>query len=239
MNQKLNTPGLRLQWIIGEIGITPFQLSKDLGYKSPDTIYHIINGINSLSDSFMFKIENSKYRVNSHWILTGVGEPFKYFSLIRGYSQELSIKEKIIYPARLDFYWIKRIAKRFANIIFGETEVSYIVEVRVCAVEGIEFLFTEFNVEKGEKYLNKYYTIILSPDWIVSIFYDFWRVEEESRRGQNLLVLSEKSSSRFVDQFENSLNKILNDLDHSDIDEPFLSFNKDNRFAELYRTDSR
>ena len=39
----MNSQGLRLQYVLNELKITPYRFSKLLGYKSPDTIYHILN----------------------------------------------------------------------------------------------------------------------------------------------------------------------------------------------------
>jgi hypothetical protein len=241
---NLDSEGKRLQWIIGELGMTPYQFSKELGYKSPDTVYHIINGINKISDNFAKNLDESGFHINSFWVLKGRGEPFK-FKLTQGqHGNEYSAGGRIIYPGRLDFYWVNRIAKCFADIIFADpffspVEESYRVEVRKCAVEGLEFIYTTYNFDKGKKYLQKYFSIILQPDWKVTCYFDFWRIEEESRRGQNLLDLSETFDSTASEQFENSLYLLLNGIVDSEINDPLFDFDYNSNFIELYRTDSR
>jgi len=237
-NYKLNTEGKRLQWIINELGITPYQFSKELNYKSPDTIYHVINSINGMSERLIENIENNKFEINSKWITKWAGEPFKKKQTKGNYGNEFIIDNKIIYPAILDFYWIKKIAKILAGVAFSEADISYIAEVRICAVEGLEFLFTTFWSEKKEIFQDKYFSIILQPDWSIGLFYDYWRINEVSRRGQNLLDLTKNIDMPYKEQFEYQLYDLLENLENSEIDTPFIS-RKKYSFVEIYRTDSR
>jgi len=47
------------------LNITPYKLSKILGLKSPDSIYHIIKGRNKISKNMIDKLENSSLGFNT------------------------------------------------------------------------------------------------------------------------------------------------------------------------------
>lgn len=64
MKETLNSPEKRLKWILKEKKLTAYALSKILNYKSPDTIYHILNGKNKISVGFAKKLEDSVLKIN-------------------------------------------------------------------------------------------------------------------------------------------------------------------------------
>lgn len=66
----------RLKELITMLNISPYEFSKVLGYKSPDSIYHILNGKQSLSRSMIENINTKYSQVNINWVLFGKGAMF-------------------------------------------------------------------------------------------------------------------------------------------------------------------
>lgn len=62
---ETNDDGLVLKSELVRLNITPYKLSKLLGFKSPDSIYHIINGRNKLSKHMLNKLEKSSLGFNT------------------------------------------------------------------------------------------------------------------------------------------------------------------------------
>ncbi|WP_337039171.1 hypothetical protein [Elizabethkingia anophelis] len=244
IRHNLNSQGKRLYWIINELNITPYRFAKELGYKTPDTIYHVLNGIKNINNSLSLRISSFNSEINTDWIISGWGDPFNY----KLYRHEfVDDNGKIFYPARLNFDLIKKLAIAFSELIFfNPQEESYIVDVRKCAIEGLEFLFSTFKFYQEEKRFDKFYTVILQPDWRVSCFFDFWRVEDFSRRGQNLLDLMKNLPLSVEQQFENCIYSFLKKINENNsdedpyfIDDPLFGFEHKGNFVELFRTNSR
>lgn len=231
--------GKRLQKLLIELDISPYKFSKDLGYKSPDTIYHIINGYNGMSNSFLKRVEESEHCINIEWLLTGLGEAINKKMKFKGYGSELCSDSKIIYPSELDFYFLKRLSQGFASVLNIE-EKSYSISIRTSLNSGIEFYFKTFMIDSENILPDNYYVLILQPDWKISSFFDFWRVQEPSIRCQNLLELYEDASQRFENKtFEvyKDIEKLIKNKQYKYLPEKFL---KDgDSFVELYLTDSR
>lgn len=234
---RIDQQGQRLLWVLSSLNVTPYKFSKDLGYKSPDTIYHIINGKNQMSNGFLEKVGKSTYKINPEWLKTGRGEEFIY-SIDKGdYGREFAFDGKLLYPARLPFYMLNTIAKKFANVLFHSPELtSYRAKVKVSAIEGLEFKFEQFDIFEDQVYDDKYYIVILKPDWTIGLCFDYWRVDLPTRRCQDILKISDS----YEQAFTNALYIILKDVEsnpHVFDAIPFLEI--DDKFKELYRTDSR
>lgn len=53
---------------------SPYNFSRELGFKSPSTIYHIINGVNKISTELVERIRNSRFKnINTDWLVFGFG----------------------------------------------------------------------------------------------------------------------------------------------------------------------
>lgn len=242
IQNKLQTQSKRLSWIISQLEITPYQFSKNLEYKTPDSIYHVLNNNKEINNSLALRIKKYNSNINTDWLVTGWGDPFNYQYQFK---EIISSGLKIIYPARLDFRSIKKLALALSGVVFDfPDEESFSVQVRKCAIEGLEFNFTTYNYYNNEKTKEKYYSIILQPDWKISIFFDFWRVEEISRRCQNLLSINKNLTDSIDQRFQNTISEFLLYLEEnyseSNIeDEMFDFYTINSEYIELFSTDCR
>lgn len=211
MNAENNKPSERLRWILNELNISAYSFSKRLSYKSPDTVYNILNGKNEICDNFLLRIKHSVRQINLEWIKYGTGKPLYHFMEI-GNANEIHTKEKIIYPGTLNFEFIKKIAKCLELMLLLDSELCK-VEVRIIGIVGLEYKFTTFFYENGKAKMNKYYSIIISPDWMVSSFFDFWSINESSMRCQNLLKLMPNLNEEFMNAIYPIYQEILHFVD--------------------------
>ncbi|WP_109435644.1 hypothetical protein [Aquimarina sp. AU119] len=245
MRFENNEYGKRLQMVLIELDVTPYKFSKELSYKSPDTVYHIINGKNGLSNNFLKRIEDSNYSINIDWLKTGHGEPLNH-SIGKGkYRNEIFCEDKILYPSELNFFFIKKIAIAFAKVIDIE-ETSYKVDAKIAGIKGLEFRYITFGEQENKLSKHRIYSIILGLDWIISSYADYWdMIARNSIKGQNLLELY--SSNGIKQIFENAIFPIHKEIhDTKNLwekdSEPFLIekfLEIDDPFKELYNTDSR
>lgn len=67
----------RLKKVLEVLKITPYEFSKVLGYKSPDSIYHILNGKQNISRSMIEKISQNYHDISINWLMVGQGSVFK------------------------------------------------------------------------------------------------------------------------------------------------------------------
>lgn len=242
IQNDLNSQPKRLSWLINKLELTPYQLSKELNYKSPASIYHILKNIKKINNSFSNRLKLYNPTINTDWLITGWGDPFihKY-----EFKEIVSSNSKIIYPARLDFFNIKKIAILFSKIIFTTPDdENFSIKVRKCGVEGLEFIYTTYNYYENQKSKDRYYTIIIQPDWRITFHFDFWRVEEITRRCENLLNISHK-----IEQyFQNSISEFLVFLDknysaanigNEEIESLFSCEEIESNYIEILRTDCR
>lgn len=241
MSKEIENSGDRMTKVLSELKISPYKFSKELGFKRPDTLYQFISGQINMSERFREAIRATPYNINLDWIDTGKGQPFIY-KITRGrYGLEYFIDGKIVYPARLDFHFIKRIAHDFAKIIIPNWEfASYLIEVRNSGVEGLDFRYTTFGIEDGVKYNDHYFTIILSHEWEVLNFSEFWRIDEPSRRAENLMRLGSDFVELYSQAFENALYLILGEIENDK--EIFVRGQfvlPEGKYQEIYRSDSR
>jgi hypothetical protein len=65
----------RLQTIIDRLQTSGNKLSKVLGYKSPASVYHVLEGMNNLSSGMIERIVKEFPQVNYLYLKTGQGEP--------------------------------------------------------------------------------------------------------------------------------------------------------------------
>lgn len=249
MDYKLDTEGKRLQWILLQLDLTPYQFAKELNYKSPDSIYHIIKGTNKINDRFVQSLKETSYCINANWLKTGSGEPYTY-KLTKGqYGSEYSIDGNIIYPSRLNYFWIRKIAINFAKIIFGSgaEDHSYSVDVRICGGEGLDFKYTSYKEDNedidntsSKIYIDKYYNIVLDTEWRVISFFDYWITPHGNRRGQNILTLLSDEQNQFAYEFEYCLHRLLKDLiDFNDFSVKERFLNENDTFTSVYKNDTR
>lgn len=68
--KKLTDPEI-LEMLLGEIHESANSLSIKLNYNSPSTVYHIINGINTLSESFATRVIAKYPQVNFMFLMKG------------------------------------------------------------------------------------------------------------------------------------------------------------------------
>lgn len=162
MKETLNSPEKRLKWILKEKKLTAYALSKILNYKSPDTIYHILNGKNKISVGFAKKLEDSVLKINSLWLMFSYGTPFK--------PEIYYYKDQMLLPADLNYDLIKTIGVGIAKTFLRDT-CKYTLEARICGIKGLELKYTTFDI--GKKVIDKVYSIILAVDWGVASFCEF------------------------------------------------------------------
>ena len=232
---ELTEQSERLLWILNHLNITPYRFSKKVGYKTPDSVYNIIRKKNFVSLGFLHKLKNTFPEINVDWLHLGNGQPLVY-NLKKGrYGDEYIIDGKILYPAGLSFLFLKKIAINFSEVLFTDHKnLSYIVKVKICAIEGLEFYFELFYYDNGCKMKDRVYVLAVQPDWKVGIFFDYWNIDEPNRRCENLSELS-KSMLQGV---TSAVAMVLDEIDNYDYNQkPYLKF--DDSFKELYRTDSR
>lgn len=236
----------RLQFAISKLEVTPYEFSRKIGYKRPDLVYQVLNNKKNISDNMIKRISDSEFNINIDWLKTGKGTPFVKKLLKGSYGNEYSANGEIVYPARLRFREVRQIALGFANII-GELENrgNYEVKARPSIQEGIEFIFTTYGIEENKRYNDDQYVLIMSPEWKVELFFDFWRVDSPNRRCQNLYSLMEEKKTKYQSRFENVVCDIIESIDKSYFEYHergifFNSLNKDeDGFAILYNTDLR
>lgn len=236
------TPNERLKWILKELNVTPYKFSKGLNYKSPDTVYNILNGKNNICENFLFRIRlSSPYPINIEWLRNGVGEPLNHIMEI-GDANEIGTKEKILYPCDLNFEFIKKISESLANAIdidyFGE---SHKAEVRIAGIAGLEFKFTSFSWETEEPVPARFFSLILSPDWLISSFFDFYWSIGPLLRGQNLLKFRNNSKQIFMDAIypiHMEIKRFVSSQPEGLIPPDFQYLKSSESFTELYITDA-
>lgn len=224
MTPLFHKPEERLKWILKEKNMTAYKLAKILNYKSPDTVYHILKGKNNFSTSFIQKLEESELKVNPVWLMYNIGEPFKYKSHKRYY-----FNQKSVFPADLDCYFIKNIGCSIVDV-FGDTPSSYIIEARICGVNGLNCKYTIYLMEEGKVYIDKYYSVIIQADWKVVSFCELYTVNHKCKKGENLFSYSEE-----LTVISDTIGKIMSksEVDEDYDMEPFLK--EKDFFQEIYR----
>ena len=73
--QNLKPDSERLQVIIDSLHISANKLAKLLNYKSPASIYHVLDGINSISGGMAERMVKKFPQVNYLYLRTGEGKP--------------------------------------------------------------------------------------------------------------------------------------------------------------------
>ena len=208
---KSKTQGERLTLLIQQLGITPYQFSKDMGYKRPDSIYKLTNKQGNLSGKFLSKLKEIHPEVSMNWLLNGVGEMFTDKIKNEDFGAEPKISGPEVYPARLSYNGLKKLATAFSNCLWKYPEEElFKMEVRKAMTDGLELKITRYYKEEDQLVKDRVYSILIMPDWNISGFFDFWRVDMDSRRGQNLFELNPHSKAEFADlikQFIHDLKK--------------------------------
>ncbi len=241
MKFYLKTPNQRLLIVLNELSITPYKLSKILGYKSPDTVYNIINEKNEISDNFINRIKMSELSINIRWLTDGFGDPINLTLKKGGYGNEIFCNSKKVYPCNLDFYFLKEIAMNFATVI-GKERDSYSVEVKKSSIYGLEFRYKTFSVEKDKLFDFRYYSILLSLDWKISSYFECWNIYDDSRRCQNLLEFYPEVNQRFINALYPIQNEIIDLADNCEEENTMFDdqpIENTENFIPLYSTDSR
>lgn len=215
MEDTLNSPEERLKWVLKERKLTAYALSKMLNYKSPDTIYHILNGKNKISVGFAKKLEDSVLKINSLWLMFSYGTPFK--------PEIYYYKDQMLLPADLNYDLIKAIGIGIAKTFLRDT-CKYTLEARVCGIKGLELKYTTFDI--GKKVIDKVYSIILAVDWGVASFCEFTYNQKTGEFGQ-LLDYEENAY-----KIRNIIAEIMQrNKDEDSVMLPFLG--KDGAFREI------
>jgi len=228
MDTNLDTIGKRLQWILNDLDITPYAFSKALGFKSPDSVYHIFNGRNGLSKVFMDKIEKSDFKINVSWLLTGRGVP--YISMIFNSLPGRYYADKVeITPAKLDKHYLKLFADKMADLIFenGINE-DFTVAVRICGISGVEYLFTSFSKFGKERIVNRKYTAILQPNWKVTGLFEFLKPDEENQTALDLSIIKNAAGVGLLESIDLSIHPLLVEMHYYFLENqvvPFLNLN--------------
>lgn len=234
----METHGERLVHLISKLKITPYQLSKELGYKRPDSIYTVINNSSKIGGKFISKLKQRYPTVNINWLVDGRGEMFKRKIRKGDYGCEILKNGVIIYPAKLSFEYLKRLAYNFSKRLWiYPEEMLFKMEARIVMTDGLEFKATTYGYDANRLFLNKMYSILVMPDWQVAGLFDFWRIEEESRRCQNLFKLTPDS----INDFNNAIYESIEDLENGQQDNHFQvdPYFKDDNWHEILVSDPR
>lgn len=82
--------------VLGALGLTANAFSVKLKYKSAATIYHILNGVNNISDGFIVRVINEFPNINYSFMKTGEGEILLDGELIKNQANlfNINIEEK-------------------------------------------------------------------------------------------------------------------------------------------------
>lgn len=254
----LNSLGERLEWIIKELEYIPSEFSRKLGYKSPDTIYHIISGKNGLSSSFCSRLNDFNKEISIDWLLNGDGSPFNYN--IEEINRLFAFKE-IYYPSKLSFHWLKDLAVELSDELFYGDSNSYSAHVAVSGIGGLDFIFTGYADSEDKeypntKYAHKYYNILINPDWTIGRFFDYWNSpgSKDSLRYDNMFYIlkdeegnhkgysPKREYTNIVYKFLKSLKLSLENIrNEDDLELPYLdnSLDASRKLVELFSTDSR
>lgn len=75
MKNNSHSDSERLRTVLDILGITAYKLAKELGYKTPSTVYHVTNGKNGLSHQLMEGIVKRYPTVNYLYLKNGQGNP--------------------------------------------------------------------------------------------------------------------------------------------------------------------
>ena len=241
----MSTHSSRLQRILAELKITPFQFAKELGYKRPDSVYQILNGESRITTQFVERLKNTDYKINTNWLLLGEGIPIAARIEKGEYGNEIGVEGQIFYPARLNFNHVRKLARFVSKAVFSyEEEQDYMVKARSFSIEGLEIVYTTLHFENGRQYPEKMYVVTIQPDWRVSSFFDFWRIEEESKRCQNLIDMSKDLRQQYLESFEMQIAMLINDIDRNENLRDMIPFTEEggqdkNGYIEIYSTDIR
>lgn len=65
-----------LQKVLDTLRYSAHDMSKKLGYASPGTLYHVLNGINNLSDNLAMRLVKEFPQLNYVFLKTGKGKIF-------------------------------------------------------------------------------------------------------------------------------------------------------------------
>lgn len=65
-----------LKKVLDTLRYSAHDMSKKLGYASPGTLYHVLNGINNLSDNLAMRLVNEFPQLNYVFLKTGKGKIF-------------------------------------------------------------------------------------------------------------------------------------------------------------------
>lgn len=254
----LHSLGERLEWIIKELGYIPSEFSRKLGYKSPDTIYHIISGKNGLSSSFCSRLNVFNKEISIDWLLNGDGSPFNYN--IEEINRLFAFKE-VYYPSKLSFHWLKDLAVKLSDELFYGDNNSYSTHVTISGIGGLDFIFIAYaDSEDREcpntKYAERYFNILINPDWTIGRFFDYWNSPgpKDSLRYDNMFYLlkdeegnrkgysPKREYTNIVYKFLKSLKLSLENVkNEDDLELPYLdnSLDANRKLIEIFSTDSR
>src|SRR5689334_11259074 len=108
------TVGERIVRLIEYLKITPYQLSKELGYKRPDSIYNVINDKSKMGGNLISKMKDRYETLNINWLMKGTGEMFNK-QINAPYGNEIIKDKMIIYPSKLTYEYLKSLSLNFAR----------------------------------------------------------------------------------------------------------------------------
>ena len=102
--EKQTDEGKRLQRVLDLLDQNPHQMALRLGYKSHASVYHVINGVNSLSDGMIDRIVREFPRVNYNY-LKNAEEP----ALLDDHMMQVQMNHFNIVPKdATDYFTFKR-----------------------------------------------------------------------------------------------------------------------------------
>ena len=68
---KQTSDAERMQNVLDSLSMNPHQMAAKLGYKSHASVYHVVNGLNALSEGMIERIVRAYPRVNYNYLKDG------------------------------------------------------------------------------------------------------------------------------------------------------------------------
>lgn len=227
--------GSLLSQLLLELGITPYKFSKELGYKSPDSIYAIINGQTGISGRFLERLKEVYPNVNVNFLVNGLGEKFINKIDRGGCGNELSV-----YPAELSYDHLRSISLDFLKkVVYDIEDKSIMIRARRAVFRGLELELSQYFIYDHYKMLDKINTLILLPDWQVGVSFDHWgsgSPDLKDGRSQNLLEYIPDSKIAFNNVIYNFTQWLVKNKPGSSANSAYL---QDDNWAEVYYNDPR
>lgn len=227
--------GANLAKLLVKLDITPYKFSKDLGYKSPDSIYSMLNGQAGFSSSFFERLEKAYPKINFGYLLNGFGEVF--INKIDNTNFGMDVP---FYPAELGFDHLKNTVLDIAKRVFPLCENdSFVIRVRRALTRGLELEITKYVID-DKLFLDKVYNLLIMPDWKLGSAFEHWSLRSldniSKGRCQNLNDSFSETNIAF-DNIVFELHKLVGGM--ANYGEEFKAHLKNDMWVAIFCSDER